>query len=285
MCLSKDEQNLFFSLFTGLNSNEVICHVTRVGGGFGGKESRNVIPCVTVALAAYNLQLPVRLCLTREEDMKITGHRYPFKMCYKVGFLNNGKLKSLDLSLFANGGCSTDAGPMMMERAMLHCDNVYKCENMRVKGRVCRTNLPANTAMRGFGGPEGLFAAEFVIDQVCSYLQGNGDPSIIRELNTYKPGEKTFFNQKLEKDDWHVPEMWKKLKETGQYEQRLKAVDEFNAKNEYRKRGLCIMGTKFGIGATSALYFHQAGASINIYKDGSVLITHGGMSVYSRNGS
>ena len=208
--------------------------------------------------------------------MKLTGHRHPVKILYKVGFLNSGKLKSLDIYLYANGGCSTDSGLIMLERAMLHCDNVYKCENMRVRGRVCRTNLPTNTAMRGFGAPQGLLAAELVLDQIWSYLQSNDDPSIIRELNIYKSDERTYFNQKMEKKDWHVPEMWKKLKETAQYEQRLKDVEEFNKNNEFRKRGLSIIGTKFGIGAPSALFFHQAGALVNIYKDGSVLITHGG---------
>jgi xanthine dehydrogenase/oxidase len=255
--------------------------VTRIGGGFGGKESRNVIPCITIALAAYDLQLPVRLCLTREEDMKLTGHRHPFKILYKVAFLKSGKLKSLDIRLYANGGYSTDSNLMMMERAMLHCDNVYKCENMRVRGQVCRTNLPSNTAMRGFGAPQGLLTSELIIDQICSYLQSNGDHSIIRELNIYKPNERTYFNQKIEKKDWHLPHMWTNLKKTAQYEQRLKDVEEFNKKNEFRKRGLSIIG----IGITSALFFHQAGALINIYKDGSVLITHGGQYSFLKNSS
>ncbi|CAF0901045.1 unnamed protein product [Adineta steineri] len=263
----------------GLNANEVTCHVTRVGGGFGGKESRNMIPCIAIALAAYELQLPVRLRLTREEDMKITGHRHPFKILYKVGFLKNGKLKSLDIRLFGNGGCSADSSLFMLERTMTHCDNIYKCENMRVRGRACRTNLPSNTAMRGFGAPEGLLAADIILDQISTYLQPNGDSSIIRELNIYKPGEKTYFNQTIEKKDWHVPEMWTKLKKTAEYEKRLKDVEEFNKKNEFRKRGLNMTGTKFGIGITSALFFHQAGALINIYKDGSVLITHGGVEI------
>ena len=262
--------------FIGLNGNEVICHVTRVGGGFGGKESRNVIPCISIALAAYDLQLPVRLCLTREEDMKLTGHRHPFKILYKVGFLKNGKLKSLDLQLYANGGYTADSSTMMTERAMLHCDGVYKCENMRVRGQVCRTNLPTNTAMRGFGGPQGLMASEYVMDQVCSYLQSTSEESIIRELNLYQPNDRTYFNQLLEKKDWHVPEMYENLKKTAQYEERLKGVEEFNQQNEYRKRGLCMMATKFGIGATSALFFHQGGALVTIYRDGSVLVTHGG---------
>ncbi|CAF4362805.1 unnamed protein product [Rotaria sp. Silwood2] len=271
--------NLFLDLITGLASNEIICHVTRVGGGFGGKESRNIIPCITVALAAYDLQMPVRLCLTRAEDMKLTGHRHPFKIVYKIGFLHSGKLKSLDLCLYGNGGYSTDSSLIMIERAMLHCDNIYKCENMRVRGRICRTNLPSNTAMRGFGCPQGLLASELIMDQVCSYLQTNYEQSIIRELNIYEPNEKTHFSQAIKRKDWHVPKMWKNLKETALYEQRLRDVEEFNEKNEFRKRGLSMIGTKFGIGATSALFFHQAGALVNIYNDGSVLITHGGVEI------
>jgi xanthine dehydrogenase/oxidase len=41
-----------------------------------------------------------------------------------------------------------------MDRALLHADSVYKVPNMRVAGRMCRTNQASNTAFRGFGGPQ-----------------------------------------------------------------------------------------------------------------------------------
>ncbi|CAF2642902.1 unnamed protein product [Rotaria sp. Silwood2] len=160
--LSKD--NLFLRLFTGLNSNKVICHAIRADGDFSGKELRNTVSCITIALAIYDLQLPIRVCYTRAEDMKLTGHRHPVKIINKVGFLNSEKLKSLDIRLYGNGGYSTDPSQIMIERATLHCDNIYKCENMRVRERVCRTNLPRNTAMRGLGCPQDLLASELIMD-------------------------------------------------------------------------------------------------------------------------
>ena len=208
--------------------------------------------------------------------MKMTGHRHPFKIVYKVGFLKNGTLQALDIDLYANNGHSTDCSSSMLDRAMLHCDNVYKCENMRVKGHVCRTHLPTNTAMRGFGAPQGLLTAELIMDQIHGYLRLNDDPSLLSQLNLYQSNEKTFYNQTIEKKDWHVPEMWKKLKEIARYEERLKDVQQFNIDNPYRKRGISILGTKYGIGATSTMFFHQAGALVHIYQDGSVLVTHGG---------
>ncbi|CAF0832214.1 unnamed protein product [Didymodactylos carnosus] len=255
----------------GIPSNKVVCHVKRMGGGFGGKETRTIPPCIAVAVAAFKLQRPIRLNIERDYDMAITGQRHAFKGAYKVGFTSKGMLKAMELHLYANAGWSHDLSFPVLERALFHCDNTYNFKNMKVYGRLCKTNLPSMTAFRGFGGPQGLMTCEIVIDHIAKYLKL--EPSLIRRQNMYREGDMTHFKQNL--TSWHIPEMWDELIVSSEYEQRLEQVRQFNVEHRYRKRGISIIPTKFGI-AFTAKFLNQAGALIHIYKDGSILLTHGG---------
>ncbi|CAF1623452.1 unnamed protein product [Rotaria magnacalcarata] len=259
------------ALAVGCASNHVTCHVKRMGGAFGGKESRSIAPCISVAIAAMKVGRPVRMNIERDVDMSITGQRHPFKIQYKVGFTNEGQFTALDVRLWSNAGYSFDLSMAVLERAMLHIDNTYRFPNVRVRGRLCKTHLPSNTAFRGFGGPQGLFGCETIVDHIATYLKL--DPVAIRRLNMYKEGDITHFGQPLER--WHIPRLMDELTKSSDYVQRQKSIEDFNKLHTYRKRGICMMPTKFGI-AFTAKFLNQAGALVLVYKDGSVLISHGG---------
>jgi xanthine dehydrogenase/oxidase len=154
----------------GIPENRVVVRVKRLGGGFGGKETKSVFLSCAVAIASKKLGRPVRCILTREEDMIMTGTRHPFVGKYRVGFTESGLLVSLDIQLYANGGYSHDLSVSVLERSLTHCDNSYRIPNVRAYGRVCRTNTPSNTAFRGFGGPQGMYFAEQYITHVAEYL-------------------------------------------------------------------------------------------------------------------
>lgn len=153
-----------------LPANRIVCRVKRMGGGFGGKETRSAILAAPAAVASYRLQRPVRCMLDRDEDMISTGTRHPFLARYQVGFDSTGKLTALDVQLFSNGGNTMDLSRGIMERAVFHIDNAYRIDNLRCHGLVCRTNLPSNTAFRGFGGPQGMAVMENVISDVALSL-------------------------------------------------------------------------------------------------------------------
>lgn len=209
--------------------------------------------------------------LTREEDMATSGQRHPFLGRWKVGVSSTGMISALDLDIFANGGWSWDLSPAVCERAMTHSDGCYYIPHVAIRGRVCRTNTPSNTAFRGFGGPQGMFIAESWISEISDRL---GIPAeTLREKNFYKPLQKTHFNQTI--TDWHVPLMYAQLSRLCDLPARRAAVDAFNAAHTWRKRGLALIPTKFGISYT-ALWLNQAGALVHIYHDGSVLVAHGG---------
>ncbi|KAJ4447027.1 hypothetical protein ANN_09015 [Periplaneta americana] len=255
----------------GIKSNRVVCRVKRMGGGFGGKESRMLVSSVPVAVAAYKLNRPVRCMLDRDEDMMISGTRHPFLGKYKVAFTKEGKITACDIDIYNNGGHTLDLSGAVLERAMFHYENAYYIPNARVKGYVCKTNLPSNTAFRGFGGPQGMFFAENMIREIASFL--NKDPLEIASLNLYKEGDTTHFNQPLE--HCTLKRCWDECLERADYLRRKKEVEEFNRQNRWKKRGLSVVPTKFGISYT-LLFLNQSGALVHIYDDGSVLVSHGG---------
>uniref|UniRef100_A0A663MG97 Xanthine dehydrogenase/oxidase n=1 Tax=Athene cunicularia TaxID=194338 RepID=A0A663MG97_ATHCN len=255
----------------GVPSNRIVVRVKRMGGGFGGKETRNTILTTVVAVAAFKTGRPVRCMLDRDEDMLISGGRHPFLGRYKVGFMKNGKVKSLEVSYYGNGGNSVDLSYGVMDRALLHLDNSYNIPNVSSVGIVCKTNLPSNTAFRGFGGPQGMMIAECWMSDLARKC--GLPPEEVRKLNLYHEGDLTHFNQKLE--GFTLRRCWDECLSSSSYHARKKLIEEFNKQNRWKKRGMCIIPTKFGISFTVP-FLNQAGALVHVYTDGSVLLTHGG---------
>lgn len=256
----------------GIPCSKVVCKVKRMGGGFGGKETRTVIFSTAAALAAHRLKQPVKINVDRDVDMWVTGGRHPFLARYRAAAGPDGKLRALDAKLYCNAGYSMDLTEPVMGRALFHSDGCYKIPNVRVEGFMCMTNTTSNTAFRGFGGPQGLMVAEAYMTHLASALKMS--PEELRIRNTYAfEGEKTHFRQLMEKCP--LQRMWHELYESCDFAKRNAEIQEFNRQNRWRKRGIAQLPTKFGISFT-AKFMNQAGALVHIYTDGTVLLTHGG---------
>ncbi|XP_003473062.1 xanthine dehydrogenase/oxidase [Cavia porcellus] len=261
----------FVAKMLGVPANRIVVRVKRMGGGFGGKETRSTVLSTAVALAAHKTGRPVRCMLDRDEDMLITGGRHPFLARYKVGFMKDGKIVALEVDHFSNCGNTRDLSESIMDRALFHMDNTYKIPNIRGTGYLCKTNLASNTAFRGFGGPQAMLIAEYWMSEVA--MTCGQPPEKVRRINMYQEGDLTHFNQKLEA--FTLPRCWDQCMTSAQYYARRAEVDKFNKENCWKKRGLCIIPTKFGI-SFSVPFLNQAGALVHVYTDGSVLLTHGG---------
>uniref|UniRef100_A0A8K9UE15 Xanthine dehydrogenase/oxidase n=1 Tax=Oncorhynchus mykiss TaxID=8022 RepID=A0A8K9UE15_ONCMY len=250
----------------GVPASRVVIRVKRMGGGFGGKESRSTTLSTVVAVAAQKLKRPVRCMLDRDEDMLVTGGRHPFYGRYKVGFMKSGKVVALEVTYYSNAGNSMDLSLSIMERALFHMENSYSIANIRGRGYVCKTHLPSNTAFRGFGGPQGMLIAESWMSDVALSL---GLPAEqVRRLNMYIQGERTPYSQIL--DHITLDRCWDQCLEISSFTQRRAGIETYNRDHRWTKRGLSVVPTKFGISFTAA------GALAHIYTDGSVLLTHGG---------
>ncbi|CAL1409557.1 unnamed protein product [Linum trigynum] len=256
----------------GLPLSKVVCKTKRLGGGFGGKETRSAFIAAAACVPSYLLNRPVKITLDRDIDMMTTGQRHSFLGKYKVGFTKEGKLLALDLEIYNNAGNSLDLSLSILERAMFHSDNVYAIPNVRIVGRVCFTNLPSNTAFRGFGGPQGMIIAENWIQRVA--VEVNKTPEEIKEINFQGEGSITHYGQQLQ--HCTLAPLWNELKLSSDFCKAREDVNHFNRHNRWKKRGLAMVPTKFGISFT-AKFMNQAGALVNVYTDGTVLVTHGGV--------
>ncbi|MCJ1314488.1 hypothetical protein MMC25_008170 [Agyrium rufum] len=265
------ETQSYVAQVTGVQVNKVVTRVKRLGGGFGGKETRSIQLSCICAIAANKTRRPVRCMLNRDEDMMTSGQRHPFLGYWKIAVNKDGKIQALDADVFANGGWSQDLSAAVTDRALSHIDGCYYIPNIHVRGRPVKTNTVSNTAFRGFGGPQGMFIAESYMEEIADKI---GMPvEKFREINFYKPNQETHFNQELR--DWHVPLMYKQVLGDSDYFTRKEKVEAFNKEHKWKKRGMAIVPTKFGISFT-ALWLNQAGALVHIYHDGSVLVAHGG---------
>ena len=263
------------------NDVEVICR--RMGGAFGGKEGNASIFSQSAALAAFKLQKPVKLRVNRDDDMMITGKRHDFRADYEVGFDDDGRILGIDVVLASRCGYSTDFSGPVNDRAVLHIDNCYYLPNLSIISHRCKTNMQSATAFRGFGGPQGMFAIETVIEQIAQKL--GKDPLEIRKANLYKDpavsGDvatmTTQYGQQIE--DWIGDKVMAQVEEESDYSRRRISINSYNKNSKgagkYRKKGIALVPLKFGISFTATM-LNQGGALLNIYMDGSVSVNHGG---------
>lgn len=253
-------------------TNRITARTKRLGGGFGGKESRSCVLAAPMALASYISGKPVRCMLDRDEDIAISGQRHPFKSVWKLGFMKDGRVRKLDAKVYNNGGWSQDLSRAVVERAMTHIDGIYRFDAMRIHGFVCKTNTVSNTAFRGFGGPQGVMIIEDAMERAARSI---GLPTEqMRLVSMSKEGDPVHYGQKLL--DFNIPQMWETITKTSDFKARRKAVDQFNSVNRWKKRGISINGTRFGISFT-ALHLNQARVLIHIYAhDGSIMLSHAG---------
>ncbi|KAJ9496815.1 hypothetical protein H2202_007592 [Exophiala xenobiotica] len=258
---------------TGMPSNRINARVKRMGGAFGGKESRSTPIACVLAVAAQKEKRPIRCMLNRDEDMITSGQRHPFQARWKVGAMNDGTLVALEIDCYNNGGFSYDMTGAVMDRCLTHIDNSYEIPNVLARGHLCKTNIHSNTAFRGFGGPQAMFIAETYMYAVAEGLNIPVDE--LRLKNMYKEGDHTPFLQTID-EDWHVPLLMSQLKQQCDYEKRRAAVDAHNQKNKWKKRGIALIPSKFGISFATANHLNQASAAVKIFADGSVLLHHGG---------
>ena len=268
-----DEVQHLVAHATGRSAKDVVCICRRMGGAFGGKETQAATIACMAAIMAVKTGRSCKLRLDRDVDMVMTGKRHDFVIDYDVGFDDTGRIRGIDFMFASRCGISADLSGPVNDRTMFHCDNTYFLENVHILSHRCKTNTVSNTAFRGFGGPQGMYAIEYVIDDIARTL--GLDPLQVRRRNFYGVGERdvTQYQQKIE--DNIIDEIVNKLESDAGYAARRKEIAEFNATSQVLKRGIALTPVKFGISFT-ATHLNQAGALVHVYKDGTVHLNHGG---------
>ncbi|SEA65402.1 xanthine dehydrogenase molybdopterin binding subunit [Paraburkholderia sartisoli] len=257
----------------GVHSHNVLIECRRMGGGFGGKESQSGLFACCAALAAWKLLCPVKLRPDRDDDMMVTGKRHDFHYTYEVGYDDAGVIDGVSVDMTSRCGFSADLSGPVMTRAVCHFDNAYWLPDVSIAGQCGKTNTQSNTAFRGFGGPQGAFAIEYIMDNVA---RSTGLDSLdVRRRNLYGKTERNLTPYGQTVEDNVIHELIDELEATSDYRARRESIRAFNANNTILKKGLALTPVKFGI-AFNVTHFNQAGALVHIYTDGSVLVNHGG---------
>ncbi|MEM7613322.1 MAG: xanthine dehydrogenase molybdopterin binding subunit, partial [Pseudomonadota bacterium] len=256
-----------------LRDSDVVVECRRMGGAFGGKESQPSLIACAAAILTRKTGAAVKLRLDRDSDMIITGKRHDFVSHYEVGFDNDGRILGIEFEHMSRCGISADLSGAINDRAMFHSDNAYFLEHSTIHSHRCKTNTVSNTAFRGFGGPQGMFAIEYVIDDIARTL--GKDPLDVRRTNYYGHGTRnvTPYGQTVE--DNIIDEITDQLEASANYRERREEIDQWNQTSPILKRGIALTPVKFGISFT-ATHLNQAGALLHIYSDGSVYLNHGG---------
>ena len=268
-----DEVQMLVAHATHRPANDITVICRRMGGAFGGKESQAALIACIAALAADKTGRACKLRLDRDDDMIMTGKRHDFVIDYDVGFDDSGLILGIDFELASRCGMSADLSGPVNDRAMFSCDNAYFLENVRILSHRCKTNTVSNTAFRGFGGPQGMFAIEYAIEDIARQL--GKDPLEIRRRNFYGKDERNITQYLQPVEDNVIDEIFDQLVASSDYEKRRQEIQAFNSKNPILKRGISITPVKFGISFTNTL-LNQAGALVHVYKDGTVQLNHGG---------
>jgi len=252
---------------------QVTCICRRMGGGFGGKETQAALPAALAALVAAKTGRPARCVFGHEQDFQTTGKRHPYLVRYDVGFDDDGRITGYKADFFSNGGFSADLSLAVMERTLLHAENAYFLPNCEFTGRVCRTNLPSNTAFRGFGGPQAVAAIENVIENIAAHLQI--DAYQVRRLNCYGVNEDnvTPYGQIVTNNT--LPAVLDRVSESSDYPARRVEILKFNAGSRTHLKGIALTPVKFGISFTRKS-MNQANALVHVFTDGTVQVSTGG---------
>ena len=254
---------------TGLPMHQIEVDVTRLGGGFGGKEDQANAWAALCAVGTQLTKRPVKYALNRMEDLRMTGKRHPYSADYQIGLDENLKIVAYDVTFYQNAGAAADLSPAVLERTLFHCTNAYFIPHVSAIAYSCRTNLPPNTAFRGFGGPQGMFVMESAITHAAEAL--GVDPSVIQQKNLLKTGDEFPYGQKAESE---AIATWQAANAHFDFEKTRKEVVLFNKQNQYTKKGLALMPICFGISFTKTM-MNQARALVHVYTDGSVAVSTG----------
>ena len=256
-----------------IDFNQVVVEMRRMGGGFGGKESQSAIFACIAAVAASKLKCPIKLRLDRDDDMSITGKRHGFEFGYEVGFDDDGLIHAARVDMAAQAGFSADLTGPVVTRAVCHFDNAYYLGDVAIDAYSVKTNTQSNTAFRGFGGPQGAIAIEYIIDNIAREL--GKDPLEVRKLNFYGKDERNTTPYLQTVRDNVIHELVAELETSSDYQARRASISAFNRDSPVLRKGLALTPLKFGI-SFNVVHFNQAGALLHIYTDGSVLVNHGG---------
>jgi len=254
----------------GLERDQIRIIHPAIGGAFGGREDLSIQ--VVLALAVFRLRdegilRPIKIVWSREES--IIGHhkRHAYHIKTRWGATKEGKVTAAEVDLLADGGAYMYTSNKVLTNAFIACTSVYDIPNIKVDARAVATNKVPGGAFRGFGGPQGAFAAESQMNKLAEKL--DMDPVELRILNAMDKESLTSVQTPLPGvaniaevlDRGAAESFW--MKEDGRWHRKPLKIEE---ENDFLKHGIGYAGGIKNIGF-SAGYQENSWATVELYGD------------------
>lgn len=240
------------------------------GGGFGGKEDAPSVPGAHAALLAMATGRPVRLILSREEDMAVMSKRHPARVRCRTAAHGDGTLVAFEVDYLLDGGAYATLSPVVLFRGAVHACGPYRLEHASVEARAVRTHKVPCGAFRGFGEPQVVFACEGQMDLLAERL--SIDPLELRRKNALRLGDTTITGHRLTVSVG-FEEVLERVAASADWE-RTRAA--FARDGGPRRRGIGIAACHYGVGlGAMGKHLNPAGASVVVAGDGSVSVAVG----------
>jgi len=243
---------------------------TVTGGGFGGKEDAPSVPGAHVALLAQATGRPVRLILTREEDMAVMSKRHPGRVRLRIGATPRGEIFAAEVDYLLDGGAYATLSPVVLFRGTVHACGPYRVPNAKVDARVVRTHKVPCGAFRGFGEPQAVFAFESAMDELADKL--HMDPLELRLKNALREGDETVTGHELA-GSVGFDEVLRRVADSAGWTRKRQ---EYAEQKGPVRRGVGLAACHYGVGlGAMGKHLNPAGASMVVFGDGSVSVAVG----------
>ena len=242
-----------------------------MGGGFGGKDDTAAIVCARAALAARYLRRPVKLTYTREWSIRESYKRHPYRMRYRVGLGEDGRVRAVKVSMISDGGPYLSVSPWVNWRSTAQCFGPYSVDHVHTDVLCTATNNPVTGAMRGFGAPQVNFAVEQIADIAAEKL--GISPLEFRRLNMVRQDGETITGQVLNTHTVSMEQVMEAAAAEIRFEEKLPRCSRGRSDtDELYGIGLAISYRGASLGAEGMDF---CSAVVNCQFDGSILLETG----------
>jgi len=250
----------------GVPEEQIIIRYPAIGGAFGGREDISIQICL--ALAAQKTGRPIKTVWSREES--IIGHhkRHPYIFRCKWGATKDGKIVAAQMDVTSDAGGYTYTSTKVQGNAVMACLGPYEIPNVSVEARTVLTNNCPSGAFRGFGGPQGHFAAE---NQVSKLAQALGmDPVELRMRNIWREGSilptqsvvppgcsmEEVLTEAAQRGGWSNDEQWQQM-----YQEEMADIENQKRSDGQLVPSLNASASRVATGTGIAICFKNIGYS------------------------
>ncbi len=258
---------LLYSRALGIAPEKLHLIQAPMGGAFGGKFESNFH--LIAACLSKRTERPVRLVNSLTEEFLTAPLRLPMQIHLKMGIKKSGVITAKEVEVVADNGAFTYWGPAVLSTVCYRLDNLYRILNSRAIGYLTYTNNVPKGALRGFGQPQSLFAAEAILDMLAE--DADIDPGELRLKNSFNSGEKTIYGWVI--GSCGLPDCIKKAQEiSGWFEKRKRYASQSGTK----RRGIGLACCNHVSGNRACLReFDGASAMVKVNPDAKVIVFTG----------